>query len=297
MELTNRLGLPTPILKAIKNDTYSRGGARISVTELISSPRIRVLRNLHRNEIVEDASDRFWAVIGTALHHVMEENSDQDHISEQRLFATVQGWEISGGIDLQIPSETSDGPGMSIADYKMTTAWSVMQDKIDWERQLNCYAYLIEINKKLPVTTISIIAVIRDWSRRLAAVQTDYPQSPMLVLEQKLWPMEERERYIKERIKLHQASDRAADWHEDLIQCSEEERWTKAPKWAVQKAGAKRALRVFNSNAEADNFAEDKNLDIVFRPGEDTRCLTFCAVSEWCDQFQESKKERVMTDD
>ena len=290
-EITNRLGLPKPILKAAQNDSYTRGGARISITELIGSPRIRILRSKNRDKIVEDASDRFWAIIGSALHHVMEVNADDHHISEERLHVTVEGWEISGGIDLQIPVQTPSGPAMQLADYKMTTAWAVMNEKVDWERQLNCYAYLVEEVKHIPVESIAIIAIIRDWSRRQAATQPDYPQSPMVMLPQRLWSKEERDAYMNMRIRMHQAAERAEDWNEELVECNEEERWTKAPKYAVIKPGNKRAMKVFDA-AElklAEELAKEKNAVVEHRPGENTRCETFCSVSEWCDQFQKLK--------
>src|SRR3954463_10849323 len=38
MKLTNRLGLPEPIVAAVANDGYSRGDADISVTSLLKPP-------------------------------------------------------------------------------------------------------------------------------------------------------------------------------------------------------------------------------------------------------------------
>jgi hypothetical protein len=292
-EITNRLGLPAPILKAATNDSYSRGGADISITELIGSPRVRVLRAKHKDKIVEDASDRFWAIIGSALHHVMEVNAEDHHISEERLFASVEGWTISGGIDLQIPVQTAVGSSMSLGDYKMTTAWAVMQQKVEWERQLNCYAYLVTKNKNIPVESIFIVAIIRDWSRRQAKLQPDYPQSPMVVLPQKLWSFEEQEKYIIGRVNNHQAASYAEDWGESLVECNDEERWTKPDKYAVIKDGNKRALKIFDADAltDAQKFANEKSARVELRKGEQTRCENFCAVSEWCEQYQKMVKE------
>ena len=49
---------------------------------------------------------------------------------------------MSGAIDRQ---EIDDG--VSIYDYKVTSVWSLIFDKPEWERQLNCYAYLVEKKK------------------------------------------------------------------------------------------------------------------------------------------------------
>lgn len=292
-EITNRLGLPHPILKAAKNDSYSRGGADISITELIGSPRIRVLRNKHRNKIVEDVSDRFWAIIGHSLHHVMEVNAAEHHISEERLFWAVEGWNISGGIDLQMFVQTADGPAMALADYKMTSAWAVMQEKVDWERQLNCYAYLVTKNKNIPIERIFIVAIIRDWSRRQAKTNPQYPQSPMVILEQKLWTTEEQEQYLIDRIRLHQRAHFAEDWGEELMHCTPEERWTKPTKYAVIKEGGKRAIKVLDNYLEAVDLASEKSAVVETRKGEETRCEDYCAVAEWCEQFQKLKQDQA----
>ena len=52
MQLTNRLNLPEPIVKALSNDTYSSGTANSSVTALIDSPQVKVLTRKHRQAVV-----------------------------------------------------------------------------------------------------------------------------------------------------------------------------------------------------------------------------------------------------
>ena len=69
---TNRAELPQAIVDAVKNDSYSKGEADISVTELLLLPRLAALREKHANEIVEDESDRIWSLFGQAMHTVLE---------------------------------------------------------------------------------------------------------------------------------------------------------------------------------------------------------------------------------
>ena len=44
MILTNKHNLPEAIVAAIMNDSYTKGDADISVTELLSPPQLRALR-------------------------------------------------------------------------------------------------------------------------------------------------------------------------------------------------------------------------------------------------------------
>ncbi len=71
MQLTNKKGLPQTIVDAIKNDGYSYSG-NISVSGLFDSVQIRQLRRQHKDEIVVDVSDMVFALLGQAVHAVLE---------------------------------------------------------------------------------------------------------------------------------------------------------------------------------------------------------------------------------
>ena len=134
MKLTNKYNLPQTFVNITKRPTYSKGKAHLSATELINSPRIVQLRKKHEQDIEVDVADMVWSIFGTAIHGVLEHGKDENHLVEERLHAEFEGWSISGAIDLQIVNE--DG-SITINDYKTTGAWSVMNEKLDWEYQLN----------------------------------------------------------------------------------------------------------------------------------------------------------------
>jgi len=143
--------------------TYSKGKAHLSVTQLINSPKIVALTKKFDDEIEQDVSEMVWSIFGTAVHGVLEHGKDDNHRVEERLHAEVDGWKISGAIDLQIINEA----GIDIRDYKTTSAWAVMNEKIEWEHQLNIYAWLVETVKKTPVTgTAGMPLIVRDTPRR-----------------------------------------------------------------------------------------------------------------------------------
>jgi hypothetical protein len=288
MKLTNKYNLPQTFVNVLNRPTYTKGKAHLSATEIINSPRIVQLKKIHWDNLEEDVADKVWAIFGTAIHAVLELGKDEHHIIEQRLHANVDGWDISGAIDLQ----RVEDDGIIVADYKTTGAWAVMNEKSDWEQQLNIYAWLVEKVKKVPVKKVEIIAIIRDWNRRDAQTREGYPEAPIKVIDVPLWSFEKRESFIKERIHLHSNALFATETSEDLPECSPSEMWEKPAFWAVRKIGNKRATAVFDTEDKALAKIEEmgKGYEIEFRPGERTRCANFCQVRDFCGQWKEYNK-------
>ena len=59
------------------------------------------MREEHDDEISEDVSEKLWSVLGTAVHNIFEETAEGEYISEERIFFDVNGWTVSGAIDIQ----------------------------------------------------------------------------------------------------------------------------------------------------------------------------------------------------
>jgi hypothetical protein len=247
------------------------------------------LRKKHWDELEEDVADKIWSIFGTAVHAVLELGKDDHHTIEERIHAHVDGWDISGAIDLQREEDGS----IIISDYKTVGVWAVMHDKSDWEQQLNMYAWLVEKIKGKPVKALEIVAIIRDWSRRDADHKFEYPEAPVKVIPITLWSMEDREHFIKKRIHFHSNASLATEIGEDYAQCTPEEMWEKPTQYAVKKIGNKRATSVFNHEGDAiDKQAElGKDYEIEVRPGERTRCESFCMARDFCKQYQQYKEE------
>jgi len=289
MKITNKHNIPATLMALAERDFYTKGKANYSVTEILSPPRIQRLREKHFDEIETDAADMLWSLMGSALHVVAERSEVKDHINEERLYLNVDGVVLSGAIDLQ---KIQDG-FVDITDYKFTSAWALRADKPDWEQQQNVYAYLVEKVKGLKVRSLSICALIRDWSRREAAVKPDYPQAPIQMVQIPLWKMNFTEKFIQMRLDAHRHAKVSADWGDELPECDEEERWIRETKYAVMKEGRKTAVRLFDTQEEADGL---KNTDpkhyIQIRKGEAVRCTgNFCGVAQWCSQFKRDQDE------
>lgn len=291
MKLTNKFDLPQTFVNVIKRPTYSKGKANISITELINSPRIVVLKQKHWDDIEQDVSEMIWSLWGSAVHKVLEHGREEHHVIEQRLTVDFEGWSLSGAIDLQEVEED----GIIINDYKVTGAWSVMNEKTDWIDQLNCYAWLVETVKKQKVKKLQIIAIVRDWTAREAKTKENYPQSPVAVIDIPLRSFEEREAFIREKLRSHNEAHLALVLKETIPHCTSEQMWEKPPMWAVKKEGAVRAKSVHTTEKEAQNVLDQlkdkKGYSIEYRPGERVRCANYCPVAQFCDQYQSWSKE------
>ncbi len=281
MQITNRAGLPDAIVRAVVNDPYPYGRTGdISVTRLIDAPQIRALQRRHWDTLAEDAADRIWALLGQAVHSVLE-RAETEALTEERLFAEVEGWTISGQFD-----RLAYFPGTGLLqDYKVTSTWSVIEGpKPEWARQLNCLRYLATRNG-YPVDRLQVVAILRDWSRGRARAGGDYPQAQVATVEIPVWPMAETHDYVRARVRLHQHAEEQAARGEALPECTAAERWAQPEAYAVMKPGRKTALRVLEDRAAAEALAAESRARVEVRPGRSVRCEAYCAVREVCPQW------------
>ena len=286
MKLTNKYNLPQTIMNVIDRPTYTKGKANFSVTELLTSPQIVQLKRKHWNELEEDAADMVWSLFGTAIHGVLEHGKDENHIVEERIHLEIDGIHVSGAIDLQEVEED----GIVLSDYKTTSAWVVQNMKQDWHDQLNIYAYLVEKAKGIPVKKLQIVAIVRDWARRDAEKES-YPQAPIVVINIPLWPFEQREQFLKDRISKHISAAFDVEIGDELLPCTPEDMWEKETSYAVKKEGGVRAKSVHKTREEAE-AALTKGYFLEVREGERTRCASFCQVADHCNQYQTFLKEK-----
>jgi len=291
MKLTNKYGLPNTVVRALTRSEYSKGESNRSVTQIIDSPRVRILRQENWDNMEEDVSEKMWAVLGSAAHKMFEETGDDKHVTEERLFAEVEGWVISGAIDVQ---RIDDG-GITIIDYKTTSVWSVILGKKEWEYQLNCYAYLIRRSTWKIVTSATVLAVLRDFKRNLFKKQ-EHGQCAVSVMNINLWPNDQQESYIKQRVALHQEVEMSHAMGEKVIHCTDLEQWRKPNSFAVMIEGKKRAKMICETETEAEFQASMVQGGYVEkRFGIPMKCqANYCGVAQQCDQKQSEKLYQIL---
>jgi hypothetical protein len=281
MKITNKQGLPAPLVALLSRDFYTKGASQYSVTELMSPPKIRRMREQYDEEMEIDVTKLIASQLGTFMHGKLEEKMVEGYTNEERIFHSIDGITISGAVDLQ--QHTDDG--VVIIDYKFVKAWSVMQSKSDWVTQLNIYKWLIETVKKQKVCGLQICAIIKDYSAH--SVQENYPEAEAVMIDIPMWDSVTTETYVRHRLDMHRAAKQAQEFGEDLEPCTDEERWLSDTIYAVKREGRKSAIRIFKSIEEATELAEKEKGYVEERKGEPKRCTgDFCGVSKWCKQYQ-----------
>ena len=294
MKLTNKYSLPQTLINLHEKQrgeyAETKADADISVTQLIRSPRIDLLRKKHFSEMSEDISERLWAVLGTVIHKIMEDGADEEHIAEENLFATIKGWKVKGGIDV-----TKIGNRVAIIDYKFTKAYKYQKgDFLDWEEQLNCYAYLLREARGIYADELTVVMFVRDFAQGLAGTQKDYPAAPSIPVPIKLWTADEQLDFILKKVDEHQDARRAFEWGDPLPRCTDRDRWLYPGRYAVQKPDAARATKTFDEENEAKKYMQGmktpSDYEVVLRQKAPVRCSgNYCGVAKWCDQWQSDK--------
>ena len=278
MNLTNKYGIPEAIYKTILEDIYDPNPKRIGATTLCGPTMIRKLKLEHWDELVEDAADRMWALLGTAVHYVFQKQTD-NAFTEQRL-------EYDHESGLKIVRYTDRFKGGKIEDFKVTSVWSCMRGiKPEWINELNVDAWMWR-EHGFEVRELWINAVLRDWSKG-KIYEDNYPRIPFQKIRIPLWDKDVQMDYIDCRIQAHLNPQ----------PCTPEEMWEKPTTYAVKKVGRKSAMRVLPTRDDAERWmlelkeADQKKCSIEKRTGERIRCKDYCLVSEFCPHniYREAK--------
>lgn len=290
MKLTNALGLPHTIVKAVENDPYDNRGTR-SVTTLLKPPQAYAIIRQRSGELVEDAADRIWALTGQIGHLILERAAallDDRHISEVRYFADVGGHKVSGQVDLiELDNDT-------VYDFKFTSAWSAVDaqkgdGKGDWRLQLSMLAFLARENG-ITVKTGKIVAILRDWTPKAALRHRDWEDKPIAVIDMNILGHNETRAWIENR---NREFDEALAGN--ARECTDEERWFSPGKWAVYKGTNIKAAKLEDTEEDLSSwiFANRSKLGANYRieqrPSEYKRCEKYCAAAAFCPQYQATK--------
>ena len=279
------MGYSPLITAALDHDGYSRGASDYSATDLIAPPQVTRLKRQHADQIVRKRSSNIIALLGTAMHAYLEKFEEPGTIKEERLFAEVNGYALSGQIDVQ---KSSDGVAVRITDHKVTTCYKVMKDSFpDWEQQLNIYAWLARMNG-IEVEALEIHAILRDWRDNMTN-QDGQPDEPELTIELPLWSYAEQDLFVRDRL-----NDLISGEMGEVRDCTDEERWFRPPVYAVWKSGGKRPSKLFDSPAAAQEYVDHmgKLYSIEERPAQYIRCERFCEAAPFCPQWQRVLQER-----
>jgi len=178
----------------------------------------------------------------------LENVSDDGRLIEERLNEPIGGYVLSGKLDIYERDKV-------IQDYKVTSSCpsSITRRQGGMGAAVE-YPGLVVAQGRVEVKGLRIIAILRDWSKTQAQKSTDYPQLPIVVFDIPLWDIAKQEEFIKSRLDLHHSASMLPD--DEIPPCSPEERWAKPTTWAVMKEGRKTAVKVCDTEEEAESMCD-----------------------------------------
>ena len=280
MKVTNNLHLPEAFVKSVSVERHNKAGC-YSATTLNKGTKEIILQERHWEEFVTDAADNVWAIWGTAVHELFEKTPD-DNFHEEKFDVEVSQSHVTGVVD------SYDMENGIINDWKTASVYKVMMgDFTDWHKQGMTYAWLLK-QSGLDVRRCRFIALLKDHSKSKAKTDKSYPQSPVFVYEFDVTPEDLEltgKRIYAKVIEIEEAEKMADD---EIIPCTAEERWADDDKWAVMKNGRKTAVRVFDTEIDAERCVKDlgDNHYIEHRPAVSRKCNDYCLCKDFCNFYK-----------
>ena len=283
MKVTNIHNLPQALVDAISTEKHNKDG-EYSATTLLKGTCETLLTKRHWDEILVDASESIWQIFGTATHSIFEAQKDNT-FKEEFFSVDVSKSKVTGRVD------SYDLENEILVDWKTASVWKVIkQDFADWKRQGLIYSWLIK-KCGMNVKKCRFIALLKDHSKADAKNKPDYPKQPVYVYEFDVTAddLADIETFIEAKVKELEFYDLTPD--EDLNPCTPEQRWTTPEKWAHMKEGRKSAIKLYDSEEEANKVELKKDEYIEHRPGENKKCDNYCNCREWCPLFKKEVAE------
>jgi len=285
-QYTNKNKYPEWLCNVLKYNPYTTGPKKsdISVTQLIDSPQVLSLRKANRDNITEDVSDRTWAVWGSAVHAICEAaNLSNSNVLVEKRFHKTYGKEFKEGTGMFTVSgqvDVYDIKNNILYDIKTVSANALMYGvKPVWSYQLNVLADLMQ-HDGWKVSGLGIVAFAKDWNGRFVKDGSHYPENSLTIIDIPLWSKKETKEFIDKRLQRHFFDDKM---------CTKEERWQSDDKFAVMKEGKSRAVKLFDTKDDANDFIiiqkDQEKLYLEDRVGYNMRCHKYCNVNRFCPQY------------
>lgn len=283
MNVTNDFDLPEAFVGAVTRDYHSKE-REYSATTLLKGTCEIVLTKRHWEEITVDASDSVWQIFGTATHKIFERQKDNS-FKEEFFSVPVSKSKVTGRVD------NYDMERGILTDWKTSSVWKVQfKDFSDWRKQGLIYAWLMR-KSGLEVKQCRFVALLKDHSKSKARFDSSYPQKPLYVYEFPVTDkdLEEIEGFIFGKVQELEEAEKIPDGK--LTPCGETERWASPEKWAVMKKNRKSALRVCDSESEAEEYKASKGGDYIeHRKGESKKCIDgYCICRNFCPFYKSLK--------
>ena len=282
MILTNKYGLPEAFVRACSVERHNKTG-NYSATTLNKGVKEIVLSERHWEEMIADVSENVWAIFGTACHELFERVPD-NCFHEESVTAEIDGMTVTGRVD------SYDMENATVFDWKTASVWKIQfKDFSDWKQQGLTYAWLLNQNG-LKVNKCVFVALLKDHSKSKAKVDATYPQSPVFKYEFDVTEADLQYTDTRIRTKIAEIKNAIALSDDEIAPCTKEERWADNDKFAVMKNGRKTALRVFDSEEDAEQYKAQAGGDYIeHRPAVSRKCEDYCPCKDFCNFYKKGE--------
>ncbi|MDR0442141.1 MAG: DUF2188 domain-containing protein [Treponema sp.] len=279
MTITNKLNLPAGLVKAVSTERHNAAMC-LSATTLLQGVKQIILTDRYWEQLEDDAADRIWAIWGSAVHSLLENEGEHD-FTEQEMSYKVGDITVTGRID------NFNMKSNIISDYKTASVNKIrFNDFSEWYTQGMIYAWLLSKNK-FPVNKCRFIALLKDHSKTDAMRDHRYPQNPVYVYE---FPVTagnlfKTGNFIRSKVSEYQKYFLMAD--DEIPPCSPNERWERPSKYAVMKEGRKNAVKLFDDKKSAEERTAElgKGHFIEQRSGGSVKCQNYCLCCNFCNYY------------
>lgn len=291
MIVTNKNNRPRALVAAVEavfNKEYVPGADHY-VTQLVQPPQMVALREKHDAERTIDVDDAMHIIRGLAVAHVLETAGKTlppgVGLYEKRFETEIE----VDGKRLKVSMRLDALEQGKLTDYKDTSVYAVTKGgKDDWRRQLEAM-YVILSDNGVPVDSLSICALLKDFRPMEAKRNPEMPQKPIHEIDFGIPLYQEAKQWMVDRIRAIRQAREALAKGEKLPECSAEEMWAEPEVFAVKKKGGVKAIKRCSTMIEAEAIVaaqkKPEDYEIEHRPYVPKRCIGFCDVSQWCAQF------------
>lgn len=294
MTITNKNNLPDILVYCAQAlaDEYDRdpNPNSYSVTELIAPVHQTYLIRQNYDNLEDDVSNRLWAMEGQAIHILMDiigKSYPERFLTEKRLEFTImlgsKEYTVRGkfdGIDLELST---------LYDNKREAVYGLIKNpkgKPEQIKQINIYAYMIERLLGIKVNNQNLNLFLYDWKKLDAKINKygTYPQRNLIELPIVKLEKEQVESLITELLIKH------TQYQGEI--CTPGERWHKPDEWKVVSNTSGKSVKNCDSETEArehkSKMSTGNNYHIEFSKGEDTRCMNYCIVKDYCNYYKQT---------
>lgn len=282
MIYTNKFNVPNEFCEWIKQPDYKQN--IFNVSTFLQPPRAFAIKKNNFQKLQIDLvgliNSKINKIVSESLLNCISIDEDKGDFKNKEFTVDINNITISNNIDLFKDS--------IIQQYKNTTVYKFLKkDFKEYIEELSIKKWMLYKNGIQSKQHGIIYFVFNDWNKK-DIIKEGYPQSKIIQYKIDLMTIEQTQNFINNKlIQFNKATVQ-------LPLCSKEELWQGDSVFAVMKTiDSPRAIRVFNTKEEAQQFNSTNNNIIVQRKATAKRC-EYCLAYKFCDQCKKMVEQNLV---